>query len=74
MDIALALVPSQGFLPSRSSVGGLRVNMNHSTGHLREEQDVHRVSMHKELDLIYGSGGKDVVRSIETGSLIDIYA
>ncbi len=74
MDIALALVPSQGFLPSRSSVGGLRVNINHSTGRLREEQGVPRVSMHNELDLIYKSDAKDVVRSIETGSLIDVYA
>ena len=74
MDIALALVPSQGFLPSRSNFGGLRVNINHSTGRLREEQGVTSVSTHNELDLIYGTDGKDIVRSIETGSLIDIYA
>lgn len=74
MDIALALVPSQVFLPSRSSVGGLRININHSTGRLHKEQGVPRVSMYNELDLIYRSDGKDVVGSIETGSLIDIYA
>ena len=75
MDIALSLVPSQGFPSSPSNVGGLRADIYHNTGRLREEQGVvPGVSTHNEPALVYGSDGKDVVRFIEAGSLIDFYA
>ena len=72
MDTALALVPFQGFLHSHSNIGGFLPNLSHGSVPFRE-QPKPRVSVSNDLDLIYGSDGKVVVRPLSTGSLIDIY-
>lgn len=72
MDTAFALVPFQGFLHSHSNIDGFWPNLAHGSVPFRE-QPKPGVSVSNDLDLIYGSDGKVVVRPLSTGSLIDIY-
>ncbi len=72
MDIALSLVPSQVF--SASHVGGFREDPYQTSDYIGKRQGTSGASTHGKPALFYGSDGKDVVSSMETGSMIDIYA
>ena len=71
MDITNALVPVQDFFPSRTSIDGLWVNLDHD--HERSwEEVIFTEYMPDEIEGIYGSDGSLVVK-LKTGGFIDIY-
>ena len=73
MDIALALVPYQGFFPSHSNTDGFLSNLTHGSVPFRE-QPKPRVSVSNDLNITYESDGTVAAKAQLTGSLIDFYA
>ena len=72
MEITTALVPFQGFLPSRASIDGFGVEHDKHY-HRRQEGIVVGVYSSDDSDGIYGPDGEVVVKQ-NIGEFINIYA
>ena len=72
MTTTTALVPFQGFLPSRAGLDDFWASLDHRRRNRRQEEAVLRVFKPDGIEGIYGSDGKRVSK-LRTGGIVDIY-